>query len=83
MTIATVGKRYQVVIPLKEREKLNLKPNSKVEVTIEGDKLVIYPISLALFRGIGRDLSDGKDATDYVQKLRREWEGRSDAVKKS
>ena len=83
MTIATVGKRYQVVIPLNERKKLNLKPNSKVEVSIEGDKLVIYPISPASFRGIGRGLSDGKDATDYVKKLRREWEDRSDALKRS
>ena len=83
MTIATFGKRYQVVIPLKERKKLNLRPNSKVEVTIEDDKLVIYPISLESFRGIGRNLSDGNDATDYVKKLRREWEDRSDAFKRS
>ena len=83
MTIATVGKPYQVVIPLKERKKLNLRPNSKVEVTIEDDKLVIYPISLESFRGIGRNLSDGNDATDYVKKLRREWEDRSDALKKT
>jgi AbrB family looped-hinge helix DNA binding protein len=83
MTIATVGKRYQVVIPLKERKKLNLRPNSKVEVTIEDDKLVIYPISPASFRGIGRNLSDGKDATDYVKKLRLEWDDRSDAPKRT
>ncbi|CAB1063203.1 hypothetical protein D1BOALGB6SA_7986 [Olavius sp. associated proteobacterium Delta 1] len=83
MTIATVGKRYQVVIPLKERKKLNIRPNSKVEVTTEDDKLVIYPISPAGFRGIGRDLSDGIDATDYVKKLRREWEERSDALQRS
>lgn len=83
MTIATVGKRYQVVIPLRERNKLNIRPNSKVEVTAEGDKLVIYPISPGSFRGIGRDLSDEIDATDYVKKLRREWEERSDAFKRS
>ena len=83
MTIATVGKRYQVVIPLKERKKLNIRPNSKVEVTAEDDKLVIYPISPTSFRGIGRDLSDGMDAADYVKKLRREWEDRSDAPKRS
>ena len=83
MTIATIGKRYQVVIPLKERKKLNIKPNSKVEITAENDKLVIYPISPASFRGIGRDLSDDIDATDYVKKLRREWEERSDALKRS
>jgi AbrB family looped-hinge helix DNA binding protein len=83
MTIATIGKRYQVVIPLKERKKLNIKPNSKVEVTAENDKLVIYPISPASFRGIGRDLSDDIDATDYVKKLRREWKERSDALERS
>ncbi|MGD9138520.1 MAG: AbrB/MazE/SpoVT family DNA-binding domain-containing protein [Desulfobacterales bacterium] len=83
MTIATVGKRYQVVIPLKERKKLNIKPNSKVEVTAEKDKLVIYLISPASFRGIGRDLSDEIDATDYVKKIRREWEERADAFKRS
>ena len=83
MTIATVGKRYQVVIPLKERKKLHLRPNSKVEVTIEDDKLVIYPISPASFRGIGRNLADGNDASDYVKKLRREWDDRSDALKKT
>ena len=83
MTIATIGKRYQVVIPLKERKKLNIKPNSKVEVIAENDKLVIYPILPASFRGIGRDLSDDIDATDYVKKLRREWEERSDALERS
>ena len=83
MTIATVGKRYQVVIPLKERNKLKIRPNSKVEVTAEGDKLVIYPISPASFRGMGRNLSEEIDATDYVKKLRREWEERSDALERS
>ena len=83
MTIATVGKRYQVVIPQKERNKLNIKPNSKVEVIAEGDKLVIYPISPASYRGIGRDLPEEIDATDYVKKLRGEWEERSDALERS
>jgi AbrB family looped-hinge helix DNA binding protein len=83
MTIATVGKRYQVVIPLMERKKLHIKPNSKVEVTTEGDKLVIYPISPENFRGIGQGLSDEMDATDYVKKLRREWEERSNALERS
>ena len=83
MTIATIGKRYQVVISLKERKKLDIKPNSKVEVIAENDKLVMYPISPASFRGIGRDLADEMDATDHVKRLRREWEERSDALKRS
>ncbi len=45
MSQATVGKRYQVVIPLKERQKLNIKPDTKVEVVAEGDRLIIYPLS--------------------------------------
>lgn len=77
MTQATVGKRYQVVIPLKERKNLKLKPNTKVEVVAEGDRLIIYPISPSKLKGIGRKIADGTDATDYVSKLRREWEDRT------
>ena len=54
MTTASVGRRYQVVIPLKERQQLNIQPNSKVEIVLEGDRLVLYPISAGHFRGIGR-----------------------------
>jgi AbrB family looped-hinge helix DNA binding protein len=74
MTQATVGKRYQVVIPLKERKKLNIRPNIKVEVVVEGDRLVIYPLSPSHLRGIGREAADGGDPMDYVRKLRSEWE---------
>lgn len=77
MTKATVGTRYQVVIPLKERKKLNIKPKTKVEVVVEGDRLVIYPLSPSHLRGIGREMADGEDPKDYVSKLRREWEKRS------
>ncbi len=77
MTKAKVGKRYQVVIPLREREKLGIRPNSQVEVVAEKERLILYPLSAPNLRGIARDLSDGGDATDYVRKLRSEWEGRS------
>lgn len=76
MTQATVGKRFQVVIPLKEREKLNIKPNEKVDVTVDEDRLVIYRISTSNIRGIGRKSADGSDATDYIKKLRKEWDKR-------
>ena len=76
MTQATVGKRYQVVIPLKEREKLEIKPNTKVEVVAEGDRLIIYTLLPSKLKGIGREIADGIDATDYVSKLRSEWEKR-------
>jgi AbrB family looped-hinge helix DNA binding protein len=76
MSQATVGRRYQVVIPLKEREKLGMKPNTKVEVVAEGDRLIIFPLSAFKLKGIGREIADGSDATDYVSKLRRDWEKR-------
>jgi AbrB family looped-hinge helix DNA binding protein len=76
MTKATIGKRYQVVIPLKERKQLNIKPQSKVDVVVEGDRLVIYPVSATNLRGMGRKVADGTDATDYIAKLRWEWEQR-------
>jgi AbrB family looped-hinge helix DNA binding protein len=76
MTQATVGKRYQVVIPLKERKKLGIKPNTRVDVVADGDRLIIYPLLPSKLRGIGRKTADGTDATDYVSKLRKEWEQR-------
>ena len=76
MSQATVGKRYQVVIPLKERAQLDIRPNTKVEIVAEGDRLVIYPVSPSRLKGIGRVVADGTDATDYVRRLRKEWEKR-------
>ena len=76
MTQATIGKRYQVVIPLKERNKLELKPNIKVDVVAEGDRLIIYPLLPSKLKGIGRKTADSTDATEYVKKLREEWEQR-------
>ena len=76
MTKATVGKRYQVVIPQKERQKLNIKPNSKVEIEVEGERLIIYPLSTSRLRGIGVKINEETDATAYVKKLREEWDKR-------
>ncbi len=77
MSQATVGKRYQVVIPLEERRKLNIKPKMKVDVVVEGDRLIIYPLSPAHLRGIGKKTANREDPTDYVSRLRSEWERRA------
>lgn len=42
--ICKVGKRYQVVLPKKIREKLSLKENEKVFIDIIGDIITIFPI---------------------------------------
>ena len=74
MSTATIGTRYQVVIPKREREHLGLRPNSKVVVEVSDGAVVIRPLPEGGWRGIGRELADGTDAADYVKKLRAEWE---------
>jgi AbrB family looped-hinge helix DNA binding protein len=77
MTTATVGRRFQVVIPRDERERLRLVPHERVAVEAGEDYVVIRPLRGAKLRGLGRVLADSLDATAYVRKLRREWSGRS------
>ena len=77
MTTATVGARYQVVIPRDVRKRLPIKPHSKVNIEVRKDCLVVYPVSAKGLRGIGKELADGQDASDYVRELRAEWEQRT------
>jgi AbrB family looped-hinge helix DNA binding protein len=76
MTEATIGARYQVVIPKNERRRLRLKPGAKVEVQAENDRIVIYPAATKGWRGIGKDIADNEDASHYVKRLREEWRER-------
>lgn len=73
MTEATIGTRYQVVIPKNERRRLRLKPGAKVDVKAENDRIVIYPAATKSWRGIGKDIAGDEEASDYVKRLREEW----------
>ena len=73
MMTATVGSRFQVVIPKEGREGLGIKPSSRVNVEARPDCLVLFPVTSRRLRGLGADLADGTDATDYVRHLREEW----------
>lgn len=77
MSLATVGARYQVVIPLKERRKAGLKPGQKVNVILEEGRIVLEPAGKQRLRGLLRETGSPYDAVDYVRKMRREWEERS------
>lgn len=77
MTTATIGSRYQVVIPREARKQMPLRPHSKVNIEVRGHCLVVYPVNVAGWRGIGKALANGKDATDYVRSLRAEWSRRA------
>lgn len=76
MSIATIGARYQVVIPAKVRKRIGLKPNQKINVSVEDDRIILEPIGYRRIRGITREVRDGVEATDYIRKLRSEWENR-------
>ncbi|MFZ2658287.1 MAG: AbrB/MazE/SpoVT family DNA-binding domain-containing protein [Victivallales bacterium] len=73
MSVVTVGERYQIVIPKKERRALHIKPHSRMNVVAEGSSLKIYDISSPSLKGIGKTIADGTDATNYVKSLRQEW----------
>ena len=77
MTTATIGARYQVVIPARERRKLGLRPHDKVLVEATKDAIVIRPVGAAALRGIGSALGKRTDAVQYVRELRSEWETRT------
>ena len=77
MTTATVGQQYQVIIPKEARKQLGLRPASKVHVEARGRCLLLYPVTTRGIRGLGAEIADGTDATDYVKKLRAEWRQRA------
>ena len=77
MSVATVGTRYQIVIPAKERKCVGLKPKQKVNVSVEEDRIILEPIGSQPVRGIMREMRDHIDATDYIRKIRQEWDGRA------
>lgn len=77
MTTATVGSRYQVVIPRAARRQMPIRPHSKVNIEVRNHCLVVYPVTATGWRGIGKALANGKDATDYIRALRNEWSCRA------
>ncbi len=73
MSHATVGQRYQVVIPALEREKLGIQAGDKVAVEVVDDHLELRVIDVRNLRGIGRELVSSEDPVNYVRELRAEW----------
>jgi AbrB family looped-hinge helix DNA binding protein len=76
MKSATVGERYQVVIPKEIRGLLDIKPHSKVVMRVVGETIILTPDLTAEMRGIGKSLPKDGTPEDYVQKLRSEWGNR-------
>ena len=76
MSTATIGQRFQVVIPAAEREKMKLNAGDKVAVEVVDDHLELRVIGAGKLRGIGRDLKSRRDPVNYVRELRAQWDTR-------
>jgi len=77
MTTATVGARFQVVIPADVRKKINLKPHQKVSIENLEDVLILKPIGGGhSYRGIAKTTRTNEDPLDYISRLRNEWNQR-------
>ncbi len=69
MTQTTVSSKYQVVIPKKVRERMQLKPGQKLSVITKGGIIYLVPLlELDELRGIaaGADTSNLREKVDRV-----------------
>ena len=71
-----VSSKYQIVIPLEVRKKINLKSGDRLIIKANNEKIIIYPqpknyAKYAL--GLGKEIWKGIDATEYVKKERETW----------
>jgi len=71
-----VSSKYQIVIPREAREKLNLKAGDRLIIKANNEKIIIYPQPknyAKYFLGLGKEIWQGIDATEYVKKERETW----------
>lgn len=67
----TLAERGQIVIPKSARDALGLKPGSRLQVRVEGGRLVIEKsVRLDLSRWVGKALDDGLTTEQALSELR-------------
>jgi AbrB family looped-hinge helix DNA binding protein len=67
----TLAERGQIVIPKEAREELGLKPGSRLQVRVEGGRLLIEKrVQLDLGRWIGKGVDDGLTTAQALAELR-------------
>jgi len=71
-----VSSKYQIVIPREAREKLDLKAGDKLIIKANNEKIIIYPQPKNYAKyslGLGKEIWQGIDATEYIKKERETW----------
>jgi len=67
----TLAERGQIVIPKEARDALGLKPGTRLQMRVEGSRLVIEKkVSLDLRRWVGKGLDDGLSTNEALSELR-------------
>ena len=67
----TLAERGQIVIPKEARDAMGLKPGSKLQISLDGQRLVIEKkVALDLNRWIGKALDDGLSTDEALSELR-------------
>jgi AbrB family looped-hinge helix DNA binding protein len=67
----TLAERGQIVIPKEARDALGLKPGAKLQISLEGRRLVVEKkVSLDLSRWVGKAVDDGLSRDQALSELR-------------
>ena len=67
----TLAERGQIVIPKEARDAMGLKPGSKLQISLDGQRLVIEKkVALNLSRWVGKAMDDGLSRDDALSELR-------------
>ena len=66
-----LAERGQIVIPKEARDALGLKPGSKLQISLDGNRLVVEKkVSLDLSRWVGKAVDDGLTRDEALSELR-------------
>lgn len=67
----TLAERGQIVIPKEARDALGLKPGCKLQISLDGNRLVVEKkVSLDLDRWVGKAIDDGLSRDEALSELR-------------
>lgn len=67
----TLAERGQIVIPKEARDALGLKAGSKLQIRLDGNRLVVEKkVALDLSRWVGKALDDGLTRDEALTELR-------------
>lgn len=71
-----VGPKFQVVIPSEVRQKINIHPKDEMLMEAVGGAVVMIPRPKSFsdfIVGLGKDVWEGIDSTEYLRKERDSW----------